>query len=69
VDIKSLNPDEVEVIHTNLNDNTVEGLRHKKFPLCSIQYHPEAAPGPTDAQYLFNDFIKMMEEYRHAPAK
>jgi carbamoyl-phosphate synthase small subunit len=69
VDIKSLNPDEVEVIHTNLNDNTIEGLRHKKFPLCSIQYHPEAAPGPTDAQYLFNDFIKMMEEYRHAPAK
>ncbi len=61
VDMKSLNPDEVELIHMNLNDQTVEGLRHKKFPLFSIQYHPEAAPGPTDAQYLFDEFIRMME--------
>ena len=62
VDPKTLKSGEVEVIHTNLNDCTVEGLRHKKFPLFSIQYHPEAAPGPTDAQYLFKEFIKMMKE-------
>lgn len=62
VDMKSLNPNEVEVIHRNLNDQTVEGLRHKKYPLFSIQYHPEAAPGPHDAMYLFKDFIEMMEK-------
>ena len=62
VDMNSLNPDDVEVIHKNLNDQTVEGLRHKKFPLFSIQYHPEAAPGPHDARYLFGEFIKMIEE-------
>ena len=61
VDPKSLNSDEVEVIHTNLNDHTVEGLRHKRFPLFSIQYHPEAAPGPQDARYLFEEFIRMIE--------
>ena len=64
VDPKSLNSSEVEVIHTNLNDGTVEGLRHKRFPLFSIQYHPEAAPGPQDAQYLFGEFIDMMEKFR-----
>ena len=64
VDPKSLDLNEVEVIHTNLNDQTVEGLRHKRFPLFSIQYHPEAAPGPTDAQYLFGEFIEMMERFK-----
>jgi len=64
VDPKSLNPNDVEVIHTNLNDGTVEGLRHKRFPLFSIQYHPEAAPGPTDAQYLFGEFIELMAKYK-----
>ena len=59
--MNSLNKDEVEVIHTNLNDKTVEGLRHKKYPLFSIQYHPEASPGPTDAQYLFGKFVDMLE--------
>lgn len=62
VDMKSLNKNEVEVTHVNLNDQTVEGLRHKKFPLFSIQYHPESAPGPEDAQYLFKQFIEMMEK-------
>ncbi|PIW59309.1 MAG: carbamoyl phosphate synthase small subunit [Candidatus Omnitrophica bacterium CG12_big_fil_rev_8_21_14_0_65_50_5] len=61
VDIKSLNGD-IEMIDFNLNDNTLEGLRHKKFPLLSFQHHPEAAPGPHDAQYLFNYFINMMDE-------
>ena len=61
VDIKSLSADEVEMIDINLNDQTLEGLRHKKYPLLSFQYHPEAAPGPHDAQYLFNYFLEMME--------
>lgn len=61
VDINSLNRDEVEVIHVNLNDGSVEGLRHKKHPLFSVQYHPEASPGPNDAKYLFKKFIDMIE--------
>ena len=65
VDVKSFKSGEVEIIDVNLNDQTVEGLRHKKFPLLSVQHHPEAAPGPHDAQYLFKHFIKMMEQEGH----
>ena len=61
VDIKSLDANLAEVIHTNLNDQSVEGIRHKKHPAFSIQYHPEAAPGPRDSQYLFKQFIDMIE--------
>lgn len=66
VDIKSLNQDDVQVIHTNLNDHSVEGIRHKKFPAFSIQYHPEAAPGPHDSIYLFQQFIDMIEKNKNA---
>jgi carbamoyl-phosphate synthase small subunit len=59
VDAASL-PTDVEVTHINLNDNTVEGLRHKNLPVFSVQYHPEAGPGPHDASYLFDRFIEMM---------
>lgn len=52
--------DDIEITHMNVNDNTVEGFRHKKLPVLSVQYHPEAAPGPQDSAYLFDEFIKMM---------
>jgi len=64
VDVHSLNLDEVEVIHTNLNDQSVEGIRHKKYPAFSIQYHPESAPGPHDSKYLFEQFIDMIEQHK-----
>jgi carbamoyl-phosphate synthase small subunit len=63
VDPDSLPSKDVEITHINLNDHTNEGMRHKKLPLFSVQYHPEASPGPHDSHYLFNDFIKMMAEF------
>ncbi|HEY9187241.1 MAG TPA: glutamine-hydrolyzing carbamoyl-phosphate synthase small subunit [Ignavibacteria bacterium] len=60
VDLESFNSD-MELTHVNLNDNTVEGFRHKSIPLFSVQYHPEASPGPHDSDYLFHDFIEMMK--------
>ncbi|MGH9481342.1 MAG: glutamine-hydrolyzing carbamoyl-phosphate synthase small subunit [Terriglobales bacterium] len=62
VDPDSLRAAEVELTHFNLNDGTLEGLRHRALPLVSVQYHPEAAPGPHDSQYLFADFVRMMAE-------
>ena len=61
VDPNSLDPSEVELTQINLNDQTLEGMRHKRFPIFSVQYHPEASPGPHDTQNLFGEFIKMME--------
>ena len=61
VDADSL-PKEMEVTHINLNDGTVEGMRHRELPVYSVQYHPEAAPGPHDAGYLFSQFAELIEQ-------
>lgn len=64
VDMGSLNDPDIALSHINLNDNTLEGLIHKKIPLFTVQYHPEASPGPHDASYLFDRFIEMMRKHR-----
>ncbi len=56
------NNDNVEITHVNLNDGSIEGIRIKDKKAFSVQYHPEATPGPHDSRYLFDDFIKMIEE-------
>ena len=63
VDPDSLPAAEVEPTHWNLNDQTLEGFRHRSLPIFSVQYHPEASPGPHDSYYLFKDFVRMMEEW------
>lgn len=60
VDIDSLSNKDIEITHINLNDNTLEGFRHTKYPIFSVQYHPEASPGPHDSKYLFDEFKKMI---------
>ncbi|MBU4035004.1 MAG: carbamoyl phosphate synthase small subunit, partial [Proteobacteria bacterium] len=61
VDIESLSSKDIEPTHINLNDNTLEGFRHRKLPLFAVQYHPEASPGPHDSRYLFNEFTKLIK--------
>jgi carbamoyl-phosphate synthase small subunit len=63
VDIDSLPADVVEITHINLNDHTLEGMRHRRLSAFSVQYHPESAPGPHDSQYLFDHIIKEMEGF------
>jgi len=63
VDMDSIDSNAVEMTHLNLNDQTVEGIRHKKLPAFSVQYHPEASPGPHDSDYLFERFYEMVEEH------
>jgi carbamoyl-phosphate synthase small subunit len=63
IDAASL-PANVEVTHINLNDQTVEGMRHQEYPIFSVQYHPEASPGPHDASYFFDQFGTLMDDHR-----
>ncbi len=62
VDPDSLKDSEIQLTHLNLNDQTLEGFRHRTLPVFSVQYHPEAAPGPHDSLYLFDDFLRLMKE-------
>ncbi|MEN9206425.1 MAG: glutamine-hydrolyzing carbamoyl-phosphate synthase small subunit [Thermostichales cyanobacterium SZTDM-1c_bins_54] len=64
VDLDSVRDPQVQVTHFNLNDHTVAGIRHQQLPLLSVQYHPEASPGPHDADYLFREFVQMILKAR-----
>ncbi len=64
VDPDSLSENDVEYTHINLNDQTLEGFRHRREPAMAVQYHPESAPGPHDSFYLFNDFVGLMNEFK-----
>jgi carbamoyl-phosphate synthase small subunit len=64
VDPDSLNTSDIDVTHVNLNDHTLEGFRHRREPVFCVQYHPEAAPGPHDSHYLFDDFVQLMNEHK-----
>jgi len=66
VDLDSLGRDAVQITHVNLNDDTLEGFRHRRYPIFAVQYHPEACPGPHDARYLFDDFRQMMAAGRRS---
>ncbi len=61
VDLDSLPESDIEITHINLNDGTLEGMRHKQLPMLAVQYHPEAGPGPHDSDYLFDDFIALID--------
>ena len=65
VDIDSLNEKNIKITHINLNDNTLEGFRHRELPIFAVQYHPEASPGPHDSMYLFDEFKKMVTAQVH----
>ena len=64
VDPDTLNDKDVELTHINLNDQTLEGFRHRREPVLAVQYHPEAAPGPHDSFYLFGEFMQMIEQWK-----
>jgi carbamoyl-phosphate synthase small subunit len=67
VDPDSLDLSQIELTHVNLNDQTLEGVRHRSLPAFSVQYHPEASPGPHDSHYLFEEFKRLMQEFRKRP--
>ena len=64
VEAESLENSELVMSHQALNDKCVEGVRHQRYPIFSVQYHPEAAPGPEDSNYLFDQFMELMEKER-----
>ncbi len=55
---------DIELTHINLNDQTLEGFRHRSEPVFCVQYHPESSPGPHDSHYLFDDFMNLMKEFK-----
>jgi len=65
IDIESIKDPGIEITHVNLNDQTLEGIKHKYLPIFSVQYHPEASPGPHDSHYLFDDFVKIMKKRKY----
>jgi carbamoyl-phosphate synthase small subunit len=67
VDTDSMDASQIELTHMNLNDQTLEGFRHRSLPAFSVQYHPEASPGPHDSHYLFEEFRQLMSEFRKVP--
>jgi carbamoyl-phosphate synthase small subunit len=64
VDPDTLNMNDVDLTHINLHDQTLEGIAHRSLPVFSVQYHPEAAPGPHDSHYLFDEFVAMMTAHQ-----
>ncbi|HEV8132836.1 MAG TPA: glutamine-hydrolyzing carbamoyl-phosphate synthase small subunit [Acidobacteriota bacterium] len=66
VEPDSLNDREIQITHMNLNDQTLEGFRHRHLPVFSVQYHPEASPGPHDSLYLFDDFVSLMKQHKES---
>jgi carbamoyl-phosphate synthase small subunit len=64
VDEKSFRKGEIEITHINLNDRSLEGFRHTEWPVFAVQYHPESGPGPHDSRYLFDDFRKLVQNFR-----
>ncbi|KRN28775.1 carbamoyl phosphate synthase small subunit [Lactobacillus selangorensis] len=69
VDPDSIDPAQLLVTHVEINDHTIEGLRHKRYPAFSVQFHPDATPGPHDADHLFDEFVEMMDAFKKRPAK
>jgi carbamoyl-phosphate synthase small subunit len=69
VDPDSLDARQIELTHINLNDQTLEGFRHRSFPAFSVQYHPEASPGPHDSHYLFEEFRQLMSNSGNSHAQ
>lgn len=65
----SLDENKIEITHINVNDGTIEGMRHKELPIFSVQYHPEACPGPADSVYLFEQFLELMLNFKKKEAK
>ncbi|MEG6611719.1 carbamoyl phosphate synthase small subunit [Pseudoclostridium thermosuccinogenes] len=65
----SLDKNRMEVSHINMNDGTIEGIRYKDMPVFTVQFHPEASPGPADTAYLFDEFMELMKKYKNQPCQ